>query len=634
MSEQIQLPPILQDLWNAISGAFDDIRDAVLGKIEEAKKKLEELYNSLANLSDTIADLPDAFVQKISSFFSDLGNRIDALMEGLEAKVVDPLKQHIDVAFDGFQSAIAEALGEGFSAVAQPLADFRDKLIAQIQNAVREWAKEFEQKAKSVGRSFLEFMQEKVNELGAKLADLLERLNVWQSKEFADEVKSIIGRLRSGKIDLFDFVVTLTAGPWKLVYRNILRVIFPKQPQKWEDVEESIARFIAIVADMSIFADVLSIAAEALSFGLLRDIGRIVRDIAWSLGLGWLTWQTFTVPMRHGIQIPSEWHYRKYFRTERLSVSEYRNLYEENIIDERSLRERLEIEGIPDFEINWYIERTKREKDREAVKLAPTQIARLWALGVMKEDTARSMLKKRGWDDEQIDYLLREYEIRYVEKQKEKEAELQAEHEYKTKYPSTTVLAYLYFAGRIDDAKLREILEKIGYRDEMLDFMTEYVKHRASEMKRDLTRSLLESLYRNNIIDRDTFRSELLALGYSERDADWIIADVERDRLEKYINRYKDRLIELYQDGRIDEATLRSTLKDLGYRDDEIEWEIMCAELETIPRRRTLTWSTYARAYREGIIDENTLRYKLISMGYDPHDVEIIVQLYKPKEES
>jgi len=95
----------------------------------------------------------------------------------------------------------------------------------------------------------------------------------------------------------------------------------------------------------------------------------------------------------------------------------------------------------------------------------------------------------------------------------------------------------------------------------------------------------------------------------------------------------KSEVIKLFKTGKIDETTFRNLLKEMGYTDKAINAYVQLAKEERTEKERDLTKSEILRAYREGILSEDEVRDKLREMGYDPEEIDILINLYKPQKE-
>jgi len=90
--------------------------------------------------------------------------------------------------------------------------------------------------------------------------------------------------------------------------------------------------------------------------------------------------------------------------------------------------------------------------------------------------------------------------------------------------PITRVdLRRLYQAGVIDEERLFKGYKDLGYNEEDAAAITEWVIKDIDEKDRDLTKSEILRNYRIGKVTRERVKEMLIAIGYSEDEADWIL---------------------------------------------------------------------------------------------------------------
>jgi transcription initiation factor IIF auxiliary subunit len=162
--------------------------------------------------------------------------------------------------------------------------------------------------------------------------------------------------------------------------------------------------------------------------------------------------------------------------------------------------------------------------------------------------------------------------------------------------------------------------------------------------------------YRLEIINQDTLRSSLIAAGAVPSYVDLIISvekakkvktatktsDVAIAAVERQIdNNYKTAYVQQFRDDYITADQLLSYLVQLGY-DVDVAESIVAAESSKKYVAPSVTgegtteainkelikkyYDLYVLQYRKDLIDESQLEADLLSIGYDPQDVNVIIQ--------
>ena len=198
---------------------------------------------------------------------------------------------------------------------------------------------------------------------------------------------------------------------------------------------------------------------------------------------------------------------------------------------------------------------------------------------------------------------------------------------------------YLYAQGKIDINQYRKYLRKANIPPELHDMFVELAElyklrrqKESEQTEKQVTYYQYAQAYRRGIISEAEFRDRLKGLGYPEDVVDLLVA-VETDR--KYESLEKsliDAIEDLFEYEIIDENTLRSMLQSLELDEREIELRVQIRKLRQARKKKYLTATQVLRAYKAGIIDQNTaawyLKYKL---HYDDFEVAVLMQLYAPR---
>jgi hypothetical protein len=303
--------------------------------------------------------------------------------------------------------------------------------------------------------------------------------------------------------------------------------------------------------------------------------------------------------------------------------------------------------------------------DRQTWKIAPlnimsvADIVNLRMQGILTEDEYHSKMKEHGYNEEIADYIFKTTKSylpvadyinlyrRGLMSRKELIQKLNALgwHE---KDISTLMLATAYYPTAPDIIRFavrevftKDIVEKFGL---MEDIPTEYLKlaeeagldkdtaeyYWAAHWELPSVRMGYEMFHRD-IIDEKTLKELMRSLD---------IMPYWRDKLIKLsynpITRVDVR--RMYKLGVLSKSDVKKRYEHLGYSPEDAE--LLADFVEKYERRdideerkryRRLTRSMVARALRENVIDEASLKKYLLRLGYTEHDATIIVKTEKAR---
>lgn len=256
----------------------------------------------------------------------------------------------------------------------------------------------------------------------------------------------------------------------------------------------------------------------------------------------------------------------------------------------------------------------KPEPEREYRIVTSTEA--LWAFqhGIRDEAWTRAHLEALDWTKERIDLAVES--AKSVQKQ-----------------PSLSDLRFAWKLGAIDDSEFVSKCRDLGYGD-YASFVAEIqmriaLESEAEDLRQEALKDFVEGL-----IDEETLRSNLKDALTPESLIDFYVDKaryrMERDKKLTQMRMLKDQAIK----GRIDTSELRSKLGLLGvkaWKINEIEEEVTLRRKSDPELIQTLTVAQVLQAYRTGIRDEKWTRKQLIMRNYLYEDIDVLLELNKPK---
>lgn len=197
---------------------------------------------------------------------------------------------------------------------------------------------------------------------------------------------------------------------------------------------------------------------------------------------------------------------------------------------------------------------------------------------------------------------------------------------------------FMYEAGAIDVDRLRDIVVRSGLLPDDVEAFTEYL---ATFNERSWKRRYIIEVargYRLDVIPEDELRSEVMGVYYSEGIADWVVMT---ENIAKRIEAAKpvvakEKLLTLgdlkraYVFGKLGEDSFRSELLGRGYDMGDIDLMIEVLNEDRLAKVEgarivRLTKSELLQAFKQEEITEDELRSRLLGMGLDMLEVNILI---------
>lgn len=217
--------------------------------------------------------------------------------------------------------------------------------------------------------------------------------------------------------------------------------------------------------------------------------------------------------------------------------------------------------------------------------------------------------------------------------------------------PTRVDLRRMHKLKLISDEELTQYYMKLGYSREdaekLTKFTIEYNKNpewteRTLEDEilfeyRNKAKSEIIQAYKTLLIDENTAREQLRAIGLKDEAIEYEIAFAEYDRRREIINDYISVLTSKYVKGLIDEVTLRNKLSELNLPSFYVDHIVTIANIKALDKPQTPSKSDILDWFKKGIIDERTTRNMLSGLGYANEYIDLYIkeiQLEKQRKEA
>lgn len=152
---------------------------------------------------------------------------------------------------------------------------------------------------------------------------------------------------------------------------------------------------------------------------------------------------------------------------------------------------------------------------------------------------------------------------------------------------------------------------------------------------RQLTRSDVERLFKQNKISEDTARMLLREIGYAPEDIEKIMTLAKEAKVEKDRDLSKSDITNAYIKGVINRTDALMMLRRLGYSSEEANIILELADerkdIGKSTRTRDLTYSQILNAYKYRVITREEAFKRLLQIGYDEEEANIILTVEEAK---
>ena len=192
--------------------------------------------------------------------------------------------------------------------------------------------------------------------------------------------------------------------------------------------------------------------------------------------------------------------------------------------------------------------------------------------------------------------------------------------------PAETV-RMMYRLGVYPRDAARTTLVGHGFSEVDADAMLALEDIRSTEGTKELSASQVVGLYLDELVSRETALQMLTASGYGTEEAEWRLAMAEVDKMRRYVNAVVTKVKSAYVASRIpvneaigllDQAGIAATQRDAMIDLWDIERDIVTSQLTT---------AQIQSALKKGFITSAGAYDRFLGRGYAPNDASILVRL-------
>lgn len=180
----------------------------------------------------------------------------------------------------------------------------------------------------------------------------------------------------------------------------------------------------------------------------------------------------------------------------------------------------------------------------------------------------------------------------------------------------------IHAMGVIDDDDLIKAYTDFGYNSENAAIMAAFTIQYNTSSDRDITKTDILRGYRLGVLSRAEADAALVALGYSEGNADYYLALEEYKYAEELAEEEIGVVKKLYEMGEIDRGAAESRLSAVGLTSERIA---RLFEIWDIARRGTVdrpTKTELERMLKQDVIDTERYRSEMVKRGYSTEYID------------
>lgn len=208
--------------------------------------------------------------------------------------------------------------------------------------------------------------------------------------------------------------------------------------------------------------------------------------------------------------------------------------------------------------------------------------------------------------------------------------------------PSLSLARFMFETGSINEARVKEIVHRNGFRPDDEESLTNFVVHFQERRYRQRYLTALGTGYARGVVTVDELNKAVLDAGYSQGTADWIVksSDIRKDIAARGTKATGPKLLAIgdlkkaYVNSIMDENTLRTELQLRDYQTTDIQTLIDVLNLdkeEAVVGKRVIALSPteMINAYHYGVWTEDQLRTELMVRGLSLDEVNTLIATKK-----
>lgn len=432
-----------------------------------------------------------------------------------------------------------------------------------------------------------------------ELAGVAEPLDL--SREVADIIEGLFSKPIASEI-----VETMGA----IITEPVITLFEKYAADPDPDPHEFARAFHGFMIGLNLTSGAADMVVEMASLGQFKGVGKMIESMYWSLGLGFLGWQTLAPLLNSGLQPGLERHYNKLYRPTRFSASELRDLYALGEINKEDLAEGARIVGWREQDISQWIKLAFRTVNQGEIFKAYNQ-------GIFNEAEATKRLRALGYDPADIPLL-------FQLNPKEDIDELR-------NFTAGTA-RQAYREELISEAELRSILAELNYQEREIDLIVGIENTRRTHEVKSLTLGQIKSAWEENVIVDAEARHWLEKADFGTTEIDLILETWKAEIVPEFRKINIGTITSAYVEGILTRNQAAEKLLSVGFTDEDTRLELDLIEArnpeafgrEEPPPAKLLTPGTLSQLVTVGLITPQAMATRLLEIGYSQADANLL----------
>jgi len=366
-----------------------------------------------------------------------------------------------------------------------------------------------------------------------KIAQFVAKTYYTPPEEWVGYMKEYIERLSGKKItqkqiqEIIDGHgdLTLAEVVGHTFLKPMLNLILPDYPVKPEDGLKAAERFLGVNLQFQMSAWLLHMLGDMVSFGTFKSLKDLPNAIAWSFGIGWLSWLVMGTPFRKGISDPLEQYWNREYQPTLYTMSQLCRLKTAGLITDKEFEEQALLLGYSSTKAyNLWID--------SMAEFSDTDLKELYYQGVLTQDDVEHYLARRGY------HKTRRKAIANL---------ICNDRSIKLRKDLANEVLRAYREDRLNQDQVRSILSSENWTDTDIDLALakeDFIRGHRRELSVSQTKELLDW----GLITREEYNRRLQRMGYDPVDIE-LLETLEKKKEERAeeMRRYWTRYSELQQ---------------------------------------------------------------------------------------
>lgn len=195
-------------------------------------------------------------------------------------------------------------------------------------------------------------------------------------------------------------------------------------------------------------------------------------------------------------------------------------------------------------------------------------------------------------------------------------------------FPPPRTITAMYNEGSLTRARAMELLRAQGLADDLAAAYLTSGSSQKTAPSKDLAQSTITALYRDRLVTKANALAFLESLGYDRDEAEFVLAVVDVQVVQRFLDSAVGRIHTLYVGHKITRSAATSALAQLDVPAETLDDLIGIWDLERSANVRTLTPSEVAAAYKLTLIGQAEAQELLEQLGYQPHDAWLYLSVH------